>query len=179
MKELKFQGIYSNNMIEPTYDNIIKIFRFESEYTYKFLNFLNIRLLIRGINDKIFNFTLAKEIESNDIKILQFQCLLNYIISKNKYTFKQKIKFNVLIKYFIIKTIKMIQEETSEYHTNNVLEFFYKKKEIGYSIYEEGSKKSSQKILSYDEKEIKERVFYRICKIFPKKIHLKVLFINL
>ena len=32
MKELKFQGIYSNKMIEPTYDNIIKIYRFENEY---------------------------------------------------------------------------------------------------------------------------------------------------
>ena len=28
-------------------------------------------------------------------------------------------------------------------------------------------KRNSQEILSYDEKEIKERVFYRICQIFP------------
>ena len=52
----KYEGdeipsIYSNKIIDPTYDNIIKIFRFESEYTDKFLNFLNIRLLIRGRND--------------------------------------------------------------------------------------------------------------------------------
>ncbi len=29
-------------------------------------------------------------------------------------------------------------------------------------------KRNSQEILSYDEKEIKERIFYRICQIFPK-----------
>ena len=28
-------------------------------------------------------------------------------------------------------------------------------------------KRNSQEILSYDEKEIKERVFYRICQVFP------------
>ncbi len=55
---------------------------------------------------------------------------------------------------------------------NDVLEFLYKKKgydpKIGYSIYEEESKRNSQEILSYDKKEIKERVFYRMCQIFPK-----------
>ena len=66
----------------------------------------------------------------------------------------------------------MIQEETSQYYMNDVLEFFIKKRiwpKIGYWIYEEESKRNSQEILSYDEKEIKERVFYRICQIFPKK----------
>ena len=168
---VEIPGIYSNKILEPSDDNVIKIYRFESEYTYKFLNFLNIRLLIRGTNDKIFNFTLAKENKSNDIKILQFQCLLNYIFSKNKDTYKQKVKFNVPIKYFINKTTKMIQEETSQYYMNDVLEFCLQKKgydpKIVYSIYEEESKKSNKEIISYDDKEIKERVFYRMCEILP------------
>lgn len=170
---VEIPGIYSNKIIEPSEDNVIKIYRFESEYTYKFLNFLNKRLLIRGTNDKIFNFTLSKERygDSNDIKILQFQCLLNYIFSKNKDTYKQKIKFNVPIKYFINNRTKMIQEETSQYYMNDVLEFCLQKKgydpEIAYSIYEEEAKKYSQDILSYDDMEIKEKVFYRMCHILP------------
>ena len=170
---VEIPGIYSNKIIEPSEDNVIKIYRFESEYTYKFLNFLNKRLLIRGTNDKIFNFTLSNEINSDsiDIKILQFQCLLNYIFSKNKDTYKQKIKFNVPIKYFISNRTKMIQEETSQYYMNDVLEFCLQKKgydpEISYSIYEEEAKKYSQEIISYDSIEIKEKVFYKMCHILP------------
>ncbi len=41
--EVEIPSIYSNKIIEPADDNIIKIYRLE--------NFLNIRLLIRGRND--------------------------------------------------------------------------------------------------------------------------------
>ena len=41
--EIEIPSIYSNKIIESADDNIIKIYRFE--------NFLNIRLLIRGRND--------------------------------------------------------------------------------------------------------------------------------
>ena len=65
----------------------------------------------------------------------------------------------------------MIQEETSQYYMNDVLEFCLQKKgydpKIVYSIYEEESKKSNKEIISYDDKEIKERVFYRMCEMLP------------
>jgi phosphatidylinositol kinase/protein kinase (PI-3 family) len=65
----------------------------------------------------------------------------------------------------------MIQEETSQYYMNDVLEFCLQKKgydpEISYSIYEEEAKKYSQEIISYDSIEIKEKVFYKMCHILP------------
>jgi hypothetical protein len=76
---VEIPGLYSNKFVEPTSENRICISRFESEYNSKFLIFLNKTLLIRGTNDKIYNFTLAKQsyLDSNDPKTTLLQCLLN------------------------------------------------------------------------------------------------------
>ena len=98
---------FSNKIIEPTEENRVYISRFESEYNsnYKFLTFLNKKLLIRGTNDKIYNFSIAKENHhtSSEIKLLQLELLLNNLFSRYKDTYQQKVKFNTNIKYFITK----------------------------------------------------------------------------
>lgn len=172
---VEIPGLYCNKIMEPSDDNRICISKFESEYNsnYKFLTFLNKKLLIRGTNDKIFNFTLAKENygTSSEIKLLQLQILLNSIFSRYNDTYQQKVKFNTSIKYFLTRETKIIQEETNMYFMNEVFEFCMQKNgydpEIAYTIYEEETLQINPPNISYYIPEIKEKVFNRMCQIVP------------
>ena len=170
---VEIPGIYSNKITEPNDENNIKISRIDSEYS-KSYTFLNKRLLIRGTNDKIYNFTLEKEnyFNSSEIKFLQMQTLLNYTFAKDKIAYQLKVKFNVLIKYFLNNVYKIVQEEINQYYMNNVYEFCLQKNgydpEICFNLYEEEAKKTSNKnIFSYFDTEIKQKVFNKMVKIIP------------
>ena len=173
---VEIPGMFSNKIIEPTEENRVYISRFESEYNsnYKFLTFLNKKLLIRGTNDKIYNFSIAKENHhtSSEIKLLQLELLLNNLFSRYKDTYQQKVKFNTNIKYFITKETKIIQDETNMYYMNEVFEFCMQKNgydpEIAYTLFEEETLASNPPgLISYYLPDIKEKVFNRMCQIVP------------
>ena len=170
---VEIPGLYSNKFVEPTSENRICISRFESEYNSKFLIFLNKTLLIRGTNDKIYNFTLAKQsyLDSNDPKTTLLQCLLNEIFIKNKDTYQQKIKFNTPIRYFITYNTKIVQEETSQYYLNEVYEFCMQKlgydPELAYTLYEDELSKLNGNYQSFNSHEIKEKVYNKMIKLVP------------
>jgi hypothetical protein len=100
------------------------------------------------------------------------QTLLNYTFAKDKNAYQLKVKFNVLIKYFLNNIYKIVQEEINQYYMNNVYEFCLQKNgydpEICFNLYEKEAKKTSNKnIFSYFDTEIKQKVFNKMVKIIP------------
>ena len=140
--DIELPGFFTHKLTEPTNENRVFISRIETEFSFKFINFSHRKLLIRGSNEKLYNFLIHYDIykDSSENKILQLQTILNSIYSSNKDTYKTNVKFNIPIKYDLTKNIKLIQEDTNQYYMNEVYEFCMQKfgydPEIGYEIYQ-------------------------------------------
>lgn len=176
-EEVEIPGFYSNKIVEPTNENRIYITRFESEFSFKFANFSSRKLVIRGMNEKLFNFSIIYENfrEFND-NLSQLQALLNSIFASNKDTYKSNVKFNIPIRCSLNKELKIVQEEISQYYLNEVFEFEMQKcgfdPEVAYLIYNEELEKlqkSNLKLQSnnFSSLEVLSNVYARMNKLLP------------
>ena len=175
-EEVEIPGFFSNKIIEPTADNKVFISRFESEFNFKFINFANKKLIIRGSNEKLYSFKIVNEIfgkDNSDFKIAQMQVLLNYIFATNKDTYKCNIKFNLPIRFQITNLYKIIQEDTSYYHLDEVYDYCMQKMgnepEISYKIYHEEFKKNNPNLIceNLENPKIVKQVYKKMCEILP------------
>jgi hypothetical protein len=174
-EEVEIPGYFVNKIVEPSAENRVYITRFESEYSFKFINFSNKKLLVRGSNEKLFNYTILfeKYKENQENKLLQFQTLLNCIFTSNKNTYKSNVKFIIPIKYTITNLLKLVQEDTNQYYMSEVFDFCMQKygfdPEVAYTIYEEEFKKQNQNpaLANYKNPEILKKVFYKMTDLVP------------
>lgn len=175
-EEVEIPGYFTNKIQEPTQDNKVFISRFESEFNFKFINFANKKLIIRGMNEKLYSFKIVDEIygkDNSDTKIAQMQVLLNHVFASNKDTYKGNIKFNLPIRFQLTNVYKIVQEESSYYYLDELYDFCMQKMgfdpEIYYRIYHEEFKKlyPDKPCESLEQPRIIEKVYYRMCEILP------------
>jgi hypothetical protein len=173
--EIEIPGFFVNKLCEPTNDNRVYITRFESDYSFKFINFSQKKLLIRGSNEKLYNFSLIFERfnENSENKIMQLQTILNSSFSNNKDTYKSNVKFLLPIKYQITNLLKIVQEEPNQYYLIEVYEFCLQKlgwdPEVASKIYEDESRLMNINSASdYSSKEVLIRVYGKMKELLPK-----------
>ena len=101
--EIEVPGYFSNKILEPNDQNILRISKFENQFSQKLIHDSRINMLIKCPNDKLIYFILEKQNAENNIdnKIYLMQIIFNSIFEKNIDTYKRKIKFLIPIKYFL------------------------------------------------------------------------------
>lgn len=175
-EDVEIPGFFTNKMVEPTEENIVYIGRFESEFNFKFLNYSNKKLIIRGSNEKLYSFKIISEFygkDSTDYKISQMQYLLNQIFMKNKDAYKNNIKFNLPIKFQITNLYKIVQEDSLFYSLDEVYDFSMQKMgydpEVFINFYKEEFKElyKDRKIENLENHEVIKRVYSRMKNILP------------
>ena len=130
-EDLEIPGYFANKFIEPNSDNKIYISRIESEFNCKTVNLISKKLIIRGTNEKIYNFMIQNSKPSDfeqEHRLLQIMALFNFCFIGNKDSYKRNIKFNLPIKYYITNNIRLIQEENAQYYFNEIYEFSLQKR---------------------------------------------------
>jgi hypothetical protein len=185
--DVEIPGFFMNKLSEPTNENRVYITRFESEFSFKFINFSQKKLLIRGSNEKLYNFSITHEKfkENCEGRVLQLQSVLNSIFSSDKDTYKSNVKFILPIKYQLTNNLKIVQEETNQYYMNEVYEFCSQKlgydPEVCFEIYREeymklqerqGDNNSSVNPNSnissvYNHPELLQNTFDKMCEVVP------------
>jgi hypothetical protein len=143
-EEVEIPGYFTNKIQEPTAESVIYISRFESEFNFKFINYANKKLIIRGSNEKLYSFKIINEIfgkDNSDFKISQMQVLINQIFAKNIEAYRNNIKFNLPIRFQITNLYKIVQEDSLFYSLDEVYDFSMQKMgydpEIAFKLYKE------------------------------------------
>ena len=174
--EIEVPGYFSNKILEPNDQNILRISKFENQFSQKLINDSRINMLIKCTNDKLIYFILEKQNAENNIdnKIYLMQIIFNSIFEKNIDTYKRKIKFLIPIKYFLNSKLKIIEEDIFyEYNMDDIYEYCLQKRgydpHISYQIFEEeGIKNNFDTNYLYYSEMNNQKVFEKMCAILPQ-----------
>jgi len=129
--DLEIPGYFANKFVEPNSDNRIFISRIESEFNCKTINLSSKKLIIRGTNEKIYNFIIQHSKPSDfeqEHRLQQIMAIFNFCFIGNKDSYKRNIKFNLPSKYYISNNIRLIQEDNAQYNFSEIYEFSLQKR---------------------------------------------------
>jgi hypothetical protein len=169
--DVEIPGFFAHKLAEPLSDNKVYISRIESEFCFKFINYSHKKLLIRGSNEKLYNFSIVFDHhkDSSEGKLIQLETVMNSLFASNKDTYRSNVKFNIPIKYYITNNIKLIQEDANQYYMNEVFEFCMQKfgydPELAYSLYTEEAKKRG--VDDFNNEAILKPVYYKMLERMP------------
>jgi hypothetical protein len=169
--DVEIPGYFANKLTEPIQESKIFINRIESEFCFKFINYSHKKLLIRGSNDKLYNFSIVFDLHKDysENKMMQLESILNSLFVTNKDTYKSNVKFNIPIKYYITNNIKLVQEDANQYYMNEVFEFCMQKfgydSEHAYSLYIQEAKKHN--IEDFNNEAVLKKTYYNMLDIMP------------
>lgn len=134
--EVEVPGI-NNFKFTDNSQNKVYISRFETEFhnNFKSINFVNKKIILRGSNEKLYNFYISRDEDFKEIKVIQLQSFLNTLFYKNKDSFKRSVKFLIPNKIFISKGLKIVQEDNYQYSLKEIYEFSLQRRGFAVDIH--------------------------------------------